>query len=627
MARSEFENLSEGEESYAVPDSAAQPPPDAQPGNAAAQIDAAQLTELVAATVNAVLAGYGILPQARQANHEEQPRAPQNVQPSGAEPVPPTGHVRQATRVEERCLESYMSVEPSRNSTLPSLQRDVNSEMRAIRQEMEEMRRALKGVPETTVEGVAFDEDILAEPIPGNYRPPGIPEYHGTTDPALHLRRFQTAVLLYQYSDKLKCRVFANTFGEDAQLWFNQLPPRCIRSFSQFRDLFMHQFNSSKRFRKTSFTLYNVRQGDDESLRDYVRRFTAAVLEVPSLHKEVLANSFVNGLTEGPFFATLVTDPVENYDELLARAKKFINLEEAIKIKRADREKMKGKKEEVPAPNKPRPEGQEKNPSFTQQMDRFTPLRVPRSQVLMEIGATNLLKRPFRASQGPSKPKSDKFCQFHNDYGHDTDECAHLRNEIEKLIKKVYLREFVADVGSVPRSGGSNAAVGQTSALPQAPPRKEAISETSAHQRKGIIHMISEGPTTGDSNRSRKAHARRGPAKIPRLEVSAIEPGSIAPVIQFSSADLEGVDCPHQDALVITATVATYDVARVFVDCGSSVDILFLRAFQQMNLGPVKMEPVQTALVEFAGESVRPLGQTMLPLTLGRGVDAKTRMV
>ncbi|PIM99045.1 hypothetical protein CDL12_28463 [Handroanthus impetiginosus] len=260
-------------------------------------------------------------------------------------------------------------------------------------------------------------------------------------------------------------------------------------------------------------------------------------------------------------------------------------------------------------------------------MDRFIPLKVPRFQVLMEIGASNLLKRPFRASQGPTKPKSDKFCQFHNDYGHDTDECAHLKNEIEKLIKKGYLREFIANLRSAPRSGSGNVVVGQTSALPPALPRKETISDSQVHQRKGIIHMISGGPTAEDSNRSKRAHARRGMAKIPRLEVNAIEPGSAAPIIQFSSADLEGVDCPHQDALVITVIVVTYDVARVFIDCGSSVDILFMKAFQQMDLGLVKIEPVQTTLVKFAGESVRPLEQTMLPLTLGKGADAKTKMV
>ncbi|PIN02760.1 hypothetical protein CDL12_24722 [Handroanthus impetiginosus] len=374
-----------------------------------------------------------------------------------------------------------MSVEPFKNITTPSMQHDVNSEMRATS-------------AGNDTKGVAFDEDILAEPIPSNYRPPGIPEYHGTTDPTLHLRRFQTAALLYQYLDKLKYQVFVNTFGEDAQL-------------------------CSKHFRKTLFTLYNVRQADDESLREYMRRFTAAVLEVPGAYKEVLANSFVNSLTEGSFFATLITDL------------------EAVKIKRADREKRKEKKEEIPAPKKSKPEGQERNPSFTQQMDQFTPLKVPRSQVLMEIRASNLLKRPFRASQGPTKPKSDKFCQFHNDYGHDTDEYAHLRNEIEKLIKKGHLREFI------------------TLALPSAPPQKETIANLQTHQRKGIIHMISR-------------------------EVNAIESGSPAPIIQFSIPDLEGVDYPHEDALVITVTIVTYDVARVFINCGSSVDILFLKAFQ-----------------------------------------------
>ncbi|PIN24311.1 hypothetical protein CDL12_02959 [Handroanthus impetiginosus] len=97
-----------------------------------------------------------------------------------------------------------------------------------------------------------------------------------------------------------------------------------MHSFNQFRDLFMHQFNRIKCFRKTSFTLYNVRQVHH------------SVLDIPSAHKEVLANSFVNGLIEGPFFATLVMDPVEDYDELLARVEKFINLEEAMRIKRAD---------------------------------------------------------------------------------------------------------------------------------------------------------------------------------------------------------------------------------------------------------------------------------------------------
>lgn len=50
------------------------------------------------------------------------------------------------------------------------------------------------------------------------------------------------------------------------------------------------------------------------------------------------------------------------------------------------------------------------------------------------------------------------------------------------------------------------------------------------------------------------------------------------PVLRFGPQDLEGVITPHNDALVIRATVTYYEVAQVFVDSGSSVNVLFLAA-------------------------------------------------
>lgn len=36
-----------------------------------------------------------------------------------------------------------------------------------------------------------------------------------------------------------------------------------------------------------------------------------------------------------------------------------------------------------------------------------------------------------------------KFCRFHVGYGHTTDECPNLKDEIEKLVKKGGLNKFI----------------------------------------------------------------------------------------------------------------------------------------------------------------------------------------
>ena len=49
--------------------------------------------------------------------------------------------------------------------------------------------------------------------------------------------------------------------------------------------------------------------------------------------------------------------------------------------------------------------------------------------------------------------------------------------------------------------------------------------------------------------------------------------------------DAERVHHPYDDAIVITLLIADYTTRRVLVDNGSSVDILYYLAFEQMRLG------------------------------------------
>ncbi|XP_075499303.1 uncharacterized protein LOC142537694 [Primulina tabacum] len=131
--------------------------------------------------------------------------------------------------------------------------------------------------------------------------------------------------------------------------------------------------------------------------------------------------------------------------------------------------------------------------------------------------------------------------------------------------------------------------------------------------------MISGGSTDGDSNRARKASSRKE-----CLEIDG--KGGNEPVISFGPEDLRGVSLPHNDALVIQARVANYDVLRVFVDNGSFVNVIFKEALIQMDLYEYQLEAVETALFGFAGHAVYPEGEITLPLTLGTGDLRKTVM-
>ncbi|KAL0461428.1 UNVERIFIED_CONTAM: hypothetical protein Slati_0030400 [Sesamum latifolium] len=85
------------------------------------------------------------------------------------------------------------------------------------------------------------------------------------------------------------------------------------------------------------------------------------------------------------------------------------------------------------------------------------------------------------------------------------------------------------------------------------------------------------------------------------LDVEAMED---APPIQFGRTERSGPKTYHNNALVITALLANYEVGRIFTNSGSSADILFEEAYDQMQLGDIPLEKVNTSLYGFAGEVV-----------------------
>ncbi|XP_042437098.1 uncharacterized protein LOC122023071 [Zingiber officinale] len=133
--------------------------------------------------------------------------------------------------------------------------------------------------------------------------------------------------------------------------------------------------------------------------------------------------------------------------------------------------------------------------------------------------------------------------------------------------------------------------------------------------------MISGGPTDGDSCRAHKSHERR-------LEIHAVgcsQEQDAGPVISFGPQDLEGLELPHDDALIIKAVIANRRVARVFVDTGSSINVLFISAFEEMQIDASELQPVATSLYGFTGNEVKTMGQIKLAISLGSEPLIRTR--
>ena len=90
-----------------------------------------------------------------------------------------------------------------------------------------------------------------------------------------------------------------------------------------------------------------------------------------------------------------------------------------------------------------------------------------------------------------------------------------------------------------------------------------------------------------------------------------------SPIIGFSEDDARRLYHPHDVALVVSLRVRDYNVHRMLVDNGSSADILYYPAFQQMGINKARLTPTHAPLVSFGGTRILPLGAITLSVTVG----------
>ena len=112
--------------------------------------------------------------------------------------------------------------------------------------------------------------------------------FTGVEDPEAHLTAFHTQMMLSGGSDAVYCKMFMSTLSGIAMEWFVSLPEGHITSFPQFSKLFTEQYIFNKAPAVVSYDLFDVRQYQGESLKDYLNRFGAQVVRLPSKDEDMI---------------------------------------------------------------------------------------------------------------------------------------------------------------------------------------------------------------------------------------------------------------------------------------------------------------------------------------------------
>ncbi|XP_073017981.1 uncharacterized protein [Primulina eburnea] len=512
----------------------------------------------------------------------------------------------QAARQER---EENMEGSQSRVEETRSRPSEENLEMEEMWREIRTLRQQLGNRAAAPKKGSPFSLAILKEGLLPNFRQSNVGEYDGHTDPEEHLGRFENAALLHQYSDEVKCRVFLGTLVRSAQQWFNTLLPSSIHSFEDFSAAFLHRFASSKKYQKNYLSLFVVKQQEAETLREFVQRFNNVAMEIPAATPDIMISAFTQGLRGGEFFKSLVKKPPSSYDDLLVRAEKYVNLEDAQRHKRMEQRPGGGRVEGVERGGRKRGAG-EREEDITRGRGLFSShVHLDRSHdKVMEVGESEgrgeKSQRIESRARLPSRDRRE---------GSASGSRPRSRLSPRRGQGPPWVHQRIEESRRESR--------GQDVPREHAEPRRRMNEDN--HPTRGMIHMISGGATDGDSGRAGKARGRR-------LENFEIYRGAYLPqdtVISFGPEDLRGIVAPHNDALVVTATIANCDVAKIFVDNGRSVNVLFKSTLDQMKVEGFEFEPVSTPLYGIAGHAIPPLGQIVLPLSLGTDHRRATKMI
>jgi hypothetical protein len=87
------------------------------------------------------------------------------------------------------------------------------------------------------------------------------------------------------------------------------------------------------------------------------------------------------------------------------------------------------------------------------------------------------------------------------------------------------------------------------------------------------------------------------------------------------------MDYTHNDVMVISCVIKRFLVHNVLVDIDSAADIIFIKAFRQMQEQDDQIHDATHALCGFGGRQIVALGKITMPITFGYVHNIRTEQI
>ncbi|KAG7552744.1 Retrotransposon gag domain [Arabidopsis thaliana x Arabidopsis arenosa] len=367
-----------------------------------------------------------------------------------------------------------------------------------------------------------------------------------------------------------------------------RLEPGSINNFDELSAVFLKQYSILMDKSVSDADLWNLTQGPNESLRTFITKFKGVLSKLPRISQQSALSALRKGLWhDSRFKEDLILHKPDTIQDALFRANNWMEVED--------------EKESFAKRNK------QAKPAVTFPTKKFEPRE---NQGPKKFGSQPLNNTVGKQFQGKGRSNTwvrdeSLHCDIHKVTGHLTKDCSVLKKHLAELwasgdLSKFKIEDFVKEYHEA-----------KDTPKDQNLKRPRQSNEEEPRSSKGKINVIIGGSKLcRDTINAIKKHRRNVLFKANLGEEMDFQGTSIS----FDEEETCHLERPHDDALVITLDVANFEVSRILVDTGSSVDLIFLGTLERMGISRADIVGPPSPLVAFTSESAMSLGTIKLPV-------------